>query len=382
MNDDDPPVVQAVAAGQAAAGRLAVRTRRPEGTRPSSTSRPMAAGRRARWSGSHRSLAGAATGHPADGVSVGWDEVRVESIDDDSIRLTWSDYPIASEYAVMIAIDEDGRFGIQVIRPLRPPTRTRSPSSASSSSTSTSRSRCRISTRASSRASAREPAPGRPSAATDLDARLHQGPGNPITSRAPAQPPRSSSSNGTGSANGSAIVRGPRAAVAGSPPPPGDPGRQFAARTRRRSRRHPSPRWRRRRRSARPRRRGRRTAAGARGRARGSGGGAAGRADEHRDAGERVRSSTSKNSLNSPLYEALKIGDGDEAIAPSTRSIAAAQRGLGKPVSRCSSGPGRARAARPPRSSASTPPVSDGARSRGQAAPPGGASTRLRRARR
>ena len=63
------------------------------------------------------SLAGAATGHPAEGVSVGWDEVRVESIDDDSIRLTWSDYPIANEYAVMIAIDEDGRFGIQVVRP-------------------------------------------------------------------------------------------------------------------------------------------------------------------------------------------------------------------------------------------------------------------------
>ncbi len=45
-------------------------------------------------------------------------------------------------------------------------------------------------------------------------------------------------------------------------------------------------------------------------------GGAAGRADQHRLAGERRRrSSTSKNDLNSPLYDALKIGV--TAISPS-----------------------------------------------------------------
>jgi hypothetical protein len=64
------------------------------------------------------SLAGASSGQPEEGVSVGWDEVRVESIDDDSIKLTWSDYPIANTYGVQIVIGYDGTFGIQVARPM------------------------------------------------------------------------------------------------------------------------------------------------------------------------------------------------------------------------------------------------------------------------
>jgi hypothetical protein len=63
------------------------------------------------------SLAGATSGDPAEGASVGWDEVRVESIDDDSLKLTWTDFPIANEYSVLVAMGEDGRFGIQVVRP-------------------------------------------------------------------------------------------------------------------------------------------------------------------------------------------------------------------------------------------------------------------------
>ena len=62
---------------------------------------------------------------------------------------------------------------------------------------------------------------------------------------------------------------------------------------------------------------------------------AAGRRDQHRLAGQRVRSITSKNDLNSPLYEAEKTGV--TAIRPSasvTASIASASAGAGNPVTR------------------------------------------------
>lgn len=63
------------------------------------------------------SLAGAKSGQPADGVSVDFDDVRVEAIDDDSIRLTWSDYPAPNEYPVLVTIGDDGRFSIAITRP-------------------------------------------------------------------------------------------------------------------------------------------------------------------------------------------------------------------------------------------------------------------------
>lgn len=63
------------------------------------------------------SLAGASSGDPAEGVSVDFDDVRVEAIDDDSIRLTWSDYPAPNEYPVLITIGDDGRFSIAITRP-------------------------------------------------------------------------------------------------------------------------------------------------------------------------------------------------------------------------------------------------------------------------
>lgn len=62
-------------------------------------------------------VSGASTGSPADGVSVDFDDVRVESIDGDSIRLTWSDYPAPNEYTVLVSSGEGGQISIAITRP-------------------------------------------------------------------------------------------------------------------------------------------------------------------------------------------------------------------------------------------------------------------------
>jgi hypothetical protein len=63
------------------------------------------------------SLAGARSGHPGEGVSVDYNEVMVESIDDDTIRITWADLLVENEASVLVSIGEDGVFHIRIVRP-------------------------------------------------------------------------------------------------------------------------------------------------------------------------------------------------------------------------------------------------------------------------
>lgn len=62
-------------------------------------------------------VVGASSGDPADGVSVDFDAVRVESVDADTIQLTFSDYPAPNEYTVAVSNGADGGITIAITRP-------------------------------------------------------------------------------------------------------------------------------------------------------------------------------------------------------------------------------------------------------------------------
>lgn len=62
-------------------------------------------------------VVGASSGDPADGVSVDFDTVRVESVDADTIQLTFSDYPAPNEYTVVVSSGPDGSVAVAITRP-------------------------------------------------------------------------------------------------------------------------------------------------------------------------------------------------------------------------------------------------------------------------
>lgn len=63
------------------------------------------------------SLADASSGEPGRGASVGPDEVGIEHVDADAIRLTWTDLPIQNQVRVSISRDGDGRYVVRIVRP-------------------------------------------------------------------------------------------------------------------------------------------------------------------------------------------------------------------------------------------------------------------------
>jgi len=54
------------------------------------------------------SIVGARSGRAADGMSVRWNDIVVENVDEDTLRLTWSGWPIDEVITVAVAADGDG----------------------------------------------------------------------------------------------------------------------------------------------------------------------------------------------------------------------------------------------------------------------------------
>ena len=61
-------------------------------------------------------LVGAESGSPAEGASVDYDALEVENLDERTLRLTWTDYPINNEL-VLFVDDADGGLRLVLVRP-------------------------------------------------------------------------------------------------------------------------------------------------------------------------------------------------------------------------------------------------------------------------
>ncbi len=62
------------------------------------------------------SLAGASSSTPEDGATVGQNEIGIEHIDDDTVRLTWLELPRDSKSRLSIRITDDGIFELVLFR--------------------------------------------------------------------------------------------------------------------------------------------------------------------------------------------------------------------------------------------------------------------------
>lgn len=56
------------------------------------------------------------SGSPGRGATVAADELEVVSVDDDTLRLTWSDLPIGSQARASVRIADDGTWRVRVMR--------------------------------------------------------------------------------------------------------------------------------------------------------------------------------------------------------------------------------------------------------------------------
>lgn len=63
------------------------------------------------------SLADASSGRPGRPASVAYDKVEIDAVDDDTVRLTWSDLPIENRVRLSIRHDDIGKFLIRLVRP-------------------------------------------------------------------------------------------------------------------------------------------------------------------------------------------------------------------------------------------------------------------------